>query len=272
VQSRADNAQQFYDTHSEDYASKWSRIDADPGRPSHVYRKEMINTLIEIAGVHAGERVVEIGCGTGLVLDELLKRTRPVWGTDISIEMLHRAREALAGARVEIVPTVEGVHVDADLYLVRDDFLSLSLPHGAFDKILSMEVLRYVGDLRRALRNVCDVMDDDTVFAFTHTNIWSTSLFPVKYSLRKKLRRVDAGNELVQYFVTERALRRALRESSLRVVETRKLNFLTFSPPGRWLAGDRRGAERLIAFDRVIEKVPVLNRAFDTLLFAVKRA
>ena len=272
---RAENAQRFYDAHSDEYVEKWSRIDADPNRPAHVYRKEIIRTLIELAGVEPGDEVVEIGCGTGLVLRELLERTKPVWGTDISQAMLERAREELS--EVAEVAIVEGFDVEPrdaahDVLLVHGDLLGLRIPAGRFDVILSMEVLRYIADLDGALQAVRSAMDEQTVFAFTVTNLWSASLFPVKYTLRKKLGRVDADVELLQYFVSERGIRRAVARNGLELLGIRRLNLLTFNPLASRTARGRQGAERLVALDRRLEQVPLLNRAFDTLLVSTRRS
>jgi predicted TPR repeat methyltransferase len=281
MQSPADNAQRYYDSHSDDYVSKWSRIDAEPDRPAHVYRKEIIRALIEMARVEPGDEVVEIGCGTGLVLRELLERTKPIWGTDISLAMLQRAQEELSSvASVEIVdgfdeapsrPSNTVLQGRPDVLLVHGDLLGLELPAGRFDRILSMEVLRYIADLDAALRSVRSAMDERTVFAFTVTNPWSASLFPVKYELRRRLGRVDADAELLQHFVTERGIRRAVARNGLELLELRKLNLLTFNPLVSPLARDRCGAERLVAIDRKLERVPLLNKAFDTLLLSVRR-
>src|SRR4051812_27524994 len=116
-----DNAQDYYDRHSAGYVSKWRLIDEDPNDPKHLYRKSTIRGLIELGRVKPGDSVVEIGAGTGLVLRELLRTTSPIAGTDISIEMLRRAREELSTQwRVEIVEELpETLAADVDVYLLQ---------------------------------------------------------------------------------------------------------------------------------------------------------
>lgn len=268
MQSRPANAQEYYDRHSREYVSKWRATDDDP---AGVYRRRTIGALLDAAGVREGSRVVELGAGTGLVLRELLARTRPVVGTDISVEMLRRAEEELGrDHRVAVVEQLPPV-LEADVYLLQNDVMRLDLPAGAFDAILAMEVFRYVRDVETAFRNVAAAMGERTVFAFTLTNRWSAGLFPLKYELRRRLGRIDPASELLQYFVSEASVRRTLERAGLRAVELRKLHCAAFNPLARRLVSTRAGAERVIALDRRLERVPVVNRCFDTLLVAATR-
>jgi SAM-dependent methyltransferase len=251
---------------------KWSESDLSSDVPAAIYRRTMVETLVDLAGVQRGTRAVEIGAGTGLVLRELLRRTRPVVGTDVSIEMLRRAREIFAPElRVEIVDELPASLDDADLFLMQDDVLEPRLPAGRFDAILSMEVLRYIGDLERALRNVRSLLADDGVFVFTVTNRWSLSLFPVKYELRRVLGRVDPENELMQFFVTEGGTRRTLSDVGFEPVELRRLNAVTFNPLVRRFVASGDAARRAIAMDRRLERVPGLNKLFDTLVVSARK-
>jgi SAM-dependent methyltransferase len=270
--STAENAKEYYDRHSWEYVEKWSESDLSSDVPAAVYRRTMVETLVDLAEVESGTRVVEIGAGTGLVLRELLRRTRPVVGTDVSVEMLRRAREIFAPElRVEIVDSLPDSLDGADLFLVQDDVLEPKLPAGRFEAILSMEVLRYVGDLERALRNVRSLLADGGVFVFTVTNLWSLSLFPVKYELRRVLGRVDPANELMQFFVTEGGIRTTLSDLGFETVDLRKLNAVTFNPLVRRVVASGDGARRAIAFDRRLERVPALNKLFDTIVVAARK-
>lgn len=271
MQSQRGNAQSYYDRHSREYVDKWRSIDGDP---AGVYRRHTMRQLLDAAGVRDGSRVVEIGAGTGLVLHELLARTRPVVGTDVSREMLERARESLVpDRRVEVVDVLpdDSWSGDTDVWLLQDDVLSLSLPADGWDAIVAMEVFRYVRDLDTAFRNVAAIMGEQTVFAFTITNRWSLGLFPLMYELRRLLGKVDERSELLQFFVTEGALRRTLDRAGLRVREVRRVHALAFNPVARKLVRTPAAAERVVELDRRLARVPVANRTFDTLVVAVER-
>ncbi|HSP71863.1 MAG TPA: hypothetical protein VLN26_05805, partial [Gaiellaceae bacterium] len=59
--------------------------------------------------------------------------------------------------------------------------------------------------------------------------------------------------------------------AGLRAVEVRKLHCAAFNPLARRLVSSRAGAERVVALDRRLEHVPLVNRCFDTLLVAATR-
>ncbi|MGP6156117.1 MAG: class I SAM-dependent methyltransferase [Vulcanimicrobiaceae bacterium] len=65
------------------------------------YAEELFDVLFE-AGLIAGARVVDVGCGTGIVAEELVARGCRVTGVDISEPMLERARARLPRATFTI--------------------------------------------------------------------------------------------------------------------------------------------------------------------------
>jgi predicted TPR repeat methyltransferase len=269
--SPVDNARQFYDRHSGEYAEKWGDHDLAPESPANVYRRNMVAELVDHAQVREGQSVVEIGAGTGLVLRELLTKTRPVVGTDVSIEMLRRAQEIFSKhARVELVDRLPESLDGADLWLMQDDVLAPKLT-GSYDSILSMEVFRYVGDLDTAFANVRNLLLPGGVFAFTVTNLLSLSLFPARYELRRRLGRVDPEAELAQYFVTEQGIRKTLERAGFEIVALRRLNALAFNPLVRKVVRTPGQAARVTGIDRRLESVPGVNQLFDTLLIAARQ-
>ena len=108
-------------------------------------RRELVRTAL---GVRAADRVLDVGCGPGFYVMELLEqvgRDGSVVGVDASADML-----AVAARRAEGHDNVE---------LHEGDATSLPVPGASFDRALAVQVLEYVEDvpaalaeMRRALR------------------------------------------------------------------------------------------------------------------------
>jgi arsenite methyltransferase len=102
----------------------------------------------EALGAAPGERVLDVGCGPGFFVAELLDRVGPegaVAGTDRSPEMLAAAARRCARR--------------ANVEFHRADATALPVAGGAFDRALCVQVLEYLPDpdaalaeLHRALR------------------------------------------------------------------------------------------------------------------------
>jgi len=105
--------------------------------------------LLTVAGAAEGERVLDVGCGTGIVARSAVPVVGDqghVVGVDVNQAMLETARREAA----HLSPAVEWRHEDAR---------ELSLPDDSFDLVLSQQVLQFVADpsgvlaqIRRVLR------------------------------------------------------------------------------------------------------------------------
>jgi|SRR3989344_2243330 len=252
------NARDYYNTHSVEYVDKWDLSESGLRQPANYYRLEIIKEMIKMADIKLGDAVVEIGCGTGLVLKELLKITQPIYGTDISAEMIERVRDSLLKDN------------QSDVVLTQNDLLELNLQKNYFDKIISMEVLRYIDDVPRALGNVRDIMKRDSIFVFTVTNFWSLSFFPIKYYFRKLFNRINKREELLQYFVTESGIKKDIKKSGLKIVDFKKLNLLSFNPLVKSFINTSDKAKKIVRLDAILSKISIINMFFDTFIFAVK--
>src|ERR671930_27918 len=89
--------------------------------------------FVEFAGLPRGARVLDAGCGPGLVAEAFLDAGCDVVGVDLSAEMVRRARQRCArfGARARFE--------QSSLFDLRED---------AFDAALSRNVLHHVEDPR----------------------------------------------------------------------------------------------------------------------------
>ena len=100
-------------------------------------RRQLVRDALAVA---PGERVLDVGCGPGFYVAELLEQVGPdgsVVGIDSSQPML-----AVAARRCEGHPNVAFHEADAT---------SLAVESGSFDAALSVQVLEYVADVPAAL-------------------------------------------------------------------------------------------------------------------------
>ncbi|HEX3593530.1 MAG TPA: class I SAM-dependent methyltransferase [Polyangiaceae bacterium] len=123
----------YYDAFSLGYEAR--RGDNDPGG-YHELLDELEADFVRQFG--AGLDVLEVGCGTGLVLRRIARFARSAEGVDLSPGMLAQAR--LRGLDVE-----EGSATE------------LPFPDESFDVTCSFKVLAHVPDVERAVREMLRV-------------------------------------------------------------------------------------------------------------------
>jgi ubiquinone/menaquinone biosynthesis C-methylase UbiE len=263
-------AREYYNSNSREYAAKWAGIDTEDN-PSFYFRRKIIKAVVDSNDIHSGQHVIEVGSGTGLVLRKILEKTKPVYGTDISEEMLRRAQDSvLKEYTVQIVPSFS--HVDslsgADVFLTIGDITRLNLPGGFFERIISMEVLRYVWDTDRSFQNIRRIMKPDSVFTFTVTNFFSSNLFPLKYTIRRFLG-ILKPTEIRQYFTTEGILRRQLRRNGFRVIRLERIRPISMCPLVLKFVKTQKQAEFWDRIDAAAAKIPLLRNLCDTFVVTV---
>ena len=111
---------------------------ADLGEAHNV---PLFEAVLDAAGVVAGTRVLDIGCGSGLALVLAARRGALPAGIDISPGLLGIARERLPGADLR----------DGDME-------SLPFPDKAFDAVIGVSAFQFAGDPPRALGEAARVL------------------------------------------------------------------------------------------------------------------
>jgi trans-aconitate methyltransferase len=94
-------------------------------------------SLVELLAPHPGERVLDLGCGTGHLTAQIAAAGATVVGLDHSNSMLAQARATHPG--------LEFVYGDAR-------YLAFSMP---FDAVFSNAVLHWIPDAALVIRSVC---------------------------------------------------------------------------------------------------------------------
>lgn len=104
-----------------------------------------LDAILALAGIKPGERVVDVGCGTGIYTVELVQRGAHVIGVDPSMEMLAITREKLRQAGLTG-------------HLVCGSAEALPFRSGKFDLALAVTSLCFVSSPDRAIEEMRRVL------------------------------------------------------------------------------------------------------------------
>lgn len=120
--------------------------DSDQYDHSHAFVYKFGEALIELLDPESGERILDLGCGTGHLTAEIAAAGADVVGLDQSSEMLDEARSSY--------PSIHFVQADA-----RDFSFDVS-----FDAIFSNATLHWIQEQDSVLKSVCSVLQPDGRF------------------------------------------------------------------------------------------------------------
>ncbi len=122
------------------------------GYSRHVERTSAdIVQLLRDAGLSAGTRVLDVGCGSGLLARELLIAGFAVHGVDASPAMIELAREHACGADFAVVRLPTGLATGVDGALPEADAV-VSTGHVLNYLDTRDDIVRALGELARAVR------------------------------------------------------------------------------------------------------------------------
>ena len=121
----------YYDKYGESYHKE----------RDNTYYYSFINEIeTELVGEYGkGKKTLEIGCGTGIILNGVSKFAEEAWGMDLSTGMLQNARE-------------QGLNV------VEGNAVSIPFPDDSFDLVYSFKVLPHVPELSKAIGEISRVL------------------------------------------------------------------------------------------------------------------
>ncbi len=126
----------YYDEYGKNYHQERS------GTYYYSFINEIETSLVGELG--RGKKTLEIGCGTGIILQQVSAFANEAWGMDLSSGMLNNARSL--GLNV-----VEGNAVD------------IPFPDNSFDLVYSFKVLPHVVEIDKAISEVSRVLKQDGV-------------------------------------------------------------------------------------------------------------
>jgi ubiquinone/menaquinone biosynthesis C-methylase UbiE/DNA-binding transcriptional ArsR family regulator len=135
--ARADAAQAYFRAH----AAQWDRI-----RKLHVTDEAVEAAIGDALADKPFRSLLDLGTGTGRILELFGPHIERGLGIDLSLDMLHLARARLERAGLRHCSVRQG------------DIYDLPVPAGSFDVVVIHQVLHYLEDGGRAIREAARVL------------------------------------------------------------------------------------------------------------------
>ena len=131
---------------------------AERGEPSYIWRAgqdRRLRLIQQAAGTRARGRILDNGCGLGLYLARLAPDAGSAYGLEFDPERASSAQERVR-QDVGLLPGRPTLKATGGVVCGAGE--RLPFQNGAFDLVLSHEVLEHVRDDRRALEEMCRVL------------------------------------------------------------------------------------------------------------------
>jgi 2-polyprenyl-6-hydroxyphenyl methylase/3-demethylubiquinone-9 3-methyltransferase len=160
-------------------------------------------------------KILDIGCGGGLVCEPLSRLGAIVTGIDADENAIHIARMHAAKAALTNAPTYICTH--------SEDMAAKA--KGKFDAVLALEIVEHVADVETFVRNVTDLCKPGGVIIFSTLNKTIKSMLMAKIGAEYILRWVPAGTHDWKKFLRPSTLSNALRRAGAVPFETKGLVF-----------------------------------------------
>lgn len=122
-------------------------------------RKKAVLCFLDEYTSNRSLRVLDIGCGTGIYMKEVLERRHAVVGLDITEEMLSKAKEMLKD------------YMPGRAVVVCGDVENMDFVDNSFDVILCIGVLQYLQDDNKAIAEISRVLKSGGIAIVTLPNV-----------------------------------------------------------------------------------------------------
>jgi 2-polyprenyl-3-methyl-5-hydroxy-6-metoxy-1,4-benzoquinol methylase len=226
----------------------------------HQQRQALALSWIHELGLPLGLRVLEVGCGAGLLAVELTRRGFAVDCLDSSEAMVDLARELAesAGVSDRLAPTVGDAH-------------SLEYPDGEYRLVVALGVLPFLHTPALALREVARVLapggyallSSDNRYRLDHLLDpgYTPPLLPFKRLAKVIVRAIARKPHLARTpwnLFSRRQVDQLLADAGMAPVRTQTLGFGPFSLLGRPLLSEERAIRTHIRLQKLADRGAVV--------------
>ena len=219
---------------------------------AEAFQDERNELLMQLARARPGARALDLGCGTGIMLDKLGERFDGVAGLDISQEMLEG---------YDLSDLRPGLSVS----LLRGDMAALPFREAAFDVVVCRSALHHMDDEAGVLAEIARVLKPDGALVLGEPANDNVLTRFARWWVR---RRPSYGKiHTIDRAYTRRQLRDLLAAAGLEVRHELRFGFVAYPlcdnpdlvPVLKHLPGATAIAAALRAFDRFLAHVPLLR-------------
>lgn len=190
---RFDELSQHFTKRSNYWEEIYTKRKAPPNFMIYELSSRMENTLNFINNFANGKplRVLDVGCGTGHYIEQLIPKNHLVFGNDIAIGMLNKSKHK---------------------YLRFFDFHSLSLSNierlpfrnNSFDVVICIGVIEYLPDINKAIGELHRIVKADGIIIISAPNQISLKFLTDPYYLKR----------LFQYLLLRLGLRKKIQKNN----------------------------------------------------------
>ena len=215
-----------FDQKSKEYSKKYSG--ASGTAYSFITRRQRVYELLDES---KGGKVLDIGCGPGVMVENLTGRGFEVFGVDISSEMIRQAKERYGNLK----------NCHFSVQKVED----LNFPDSYFDVIICMGVVEYIEDDEAAISRMARILKPNGVLIVTLPNrlspyrLWARIVLNRRILdlIKRFIMRKEAPT-LIHREYREREYGRLLTARGFNVLDVVYYNFnVAFFPIDRLLPG-----------------------------------
>ncbi len=194
-------------------------------RPLHQINPLRLDWIDQFAGLK-GKRVVDVGCGGGILAESMAKRGADVLGIDLADKAL----------KVAQLHAMEAGVANLAYRSVAAEALAAEQP-GQFDVVTCMEMIEHVPDPSAIVRACSDMVKPGGWVFFSTLNRNPKSFLFAIVGAEYILKMLPKGTHEYAKFIKPAELARWVRDTGLNAVEMKGLEFNPLTQR-YWLSGD----------------------------------
>ena len=123
-----------------------------PNRIIHFIEEKRVKTIVRMMDIHEKDRVLEVGCGAGNVLEKT--SSGELFGVDLSIYILNKAKQKL----------------NKSVFLFQGDAQNLPCKNEVFDHVICSEVLEHLLDPAASLHEIERILNPQGIAVISLPN------------------------------------------------------------------------------------------------------